>query len=202
MAMQAIAALRVRIEARSVPVPDSGCRLWEGGLTPSGYGVISIKDHPYRVHRVAYELAFGEIPEGLFVCHHCDVRNCINPYHLFVGTHSDNMLDSVAKKRHRCSRKTHCEQGHLFDEANTYYADGHRHCKACRLQVSRSPQTRQRIREWGIRNRGRKRQLDQQWIARNKERRKEIERLYRERNREALNAKCRAYYYARKAKDG
>lgn len=49
--------------------------------------------------RVSYEVSFGDIPNGLHVCHHCDVRCCINPSHLFLGTHKQNMEDKVNKGR-------------------------------------------------------------------------------------------------------
>lgn len=81
----------------------SGCILWQQFLK-RGYGQIRVggrTGRTARVHRVAWELANGPIPAGMSVLHRCDVRNCINPEHLFLGTQADNVADMVAKQRDR-----------------------------------------------------------------------------------------------------
>lgn len=80
----------------------NGCLEWTG-LRPEGrYGTISSgpPEHKMlRTHRVAYEIAYGPIPDGLHVLHKCDNPPCCNPEHLFLGSHDDNMKDMAAKKR-------------------------------------------------------------------------------------------------------
>lgn len=75
------------------------CWLWLGHTSPRGYGRVLWLKRWHRVHRVSYELHYGTIPEGMCICHRCDVRNCVNPTHFFLGTHADNNLDMVAKGR-------------------------------------------------------------------------------------------------------
>lgn len=75
------------------------CWLWKGYKNHYGYGKIRINGKLKFVHRLSYELHFGDIESDLEVCHKCDVRNCVNPDHLFLGTRKDNMRDMSAKGR-------------------------------------------------------------------------------------------------------
>ena len=85
------------------------CIEFTGRRRYDGYGVYS--SSPYKdkyAHRVAWEQAYGKIPEGMFVCHKCDNRICINVQHLFLGTQKDNILDMMNKNRHaRLSGEKH-----------------------------------------------------------------------------------------------
>jgi len=91
-----------RFEARIERVPFSGCWVWMGYAKPPwGYGVTALNNASIFAHRLAWILFVGEIPEGLLVCHHCDVPCCVNPKHLFLGTNDDNMKDMARKGRSR-----------------------------------------------------------------------------------------------------
>jgi hypothetical protein len=96
-----------RLAYYSVRDPENGCVLWTGGRTRDGYGRLWIKGRPLFAHRVAWEAKNGPIPTGLNVCHRCDVRTCINPNHMFLGTQKENMADRSAKLR----RKLGIEEG-------------------------------------------------------------------------------------------
>jgi len=92
---------------RSIPEPNSGCRLWEGSVVipKKGkrvvYGSIRLNGKMVKTHRVAYQAAYGPIPDGAHVLHRCDVGLCCNPEHLFLGDNKANITDKVAKDRGR-----------------------------------------------------------------------------------------------------
>lgn len=131
---------------RSVFV-ESGCIEWALYRDRDGYGQATVGGKKYAAHRLSYAAANGPIPDGINVCHSCDNPPCVNPDHLFAGTTRDNVLDKMAKGRLRGAMdyeraKTHCPQGHPYDEANTYVYEGRgkrqRGCRSCnRTAVAR-----------------------------------------------------------------
>jgi hypothetical protein len=75
------------------------CWLWMGCHDGCGYGMILVRGTRLKTHRYSWMLHNGEIPEGMHVCHTCDNPKCVNPAHLFLGTHLDNMRDMISKGR-------------------------------------------------------------------------------------------------------
>jgi DNA-binding transcriptional regulator YiaG len=95
-----------RFDASYMPEPMSGCWLWLGSEHGSnGYGAIKVDGKSMPAHRYSYQRFVGEIPVGMFVCHRCDNPSCVNPYHLFLGTHQDNTDDKVRKNRQAKGKK-------------------------------------------------------------------------------------------------
>lgn len=87
-----------------IPEPNSGCWLWLGGCEQGGYGIFHTGSRgrdrrSRRTHRYSWEMHVGQIPVGMMVLHACDVRCCVNPKHLFLGSGADNVADMVWKKR-------------------------------------------------------------------------------------------------------
>lgn len=79
------------------------CWIWKGHLKKD-YGYFSYHQVLYRAHRISYEIAYGEIPNDMFVCHKCNNPSCVNPQHLFLGTPKENTHDMIEKGRLNRSR--------------------------------------------------------------------------------------------------
>lgn len=120
-----------------------GCWEWQASKLKQGYGMMRWRGRNRLAHRIALELWTGDIPpDDLDVLHACDNPSCVRPAHLFLGTHSDNMQDMFAKGRGVSAeaKRTHCPQGHPYDEVNTYRKPGtnKRSCRACHREQMRA----------------------------------------------------------------
>jgi hypothetical protein len=129
--------LRARFD-RFVIKSDGGCWIWSGAKNRKGYGRFRFEGRNRYAHQVAYIIAHGSIPTGSIVCHTCDVPACVNPMHLYAGSHRDNATDRSTRGRHgRCNaKKTHCPYGHPYSPENTYVRKNRkRECRTCVLSA-------------------------------------------------------------------
>lgn len=140
--------LPVRVRRKISIDSVTGCWKWTGYIKSNGYGTVGIgtreqgKDH---AHRFVYSRLVASIPEGLEIDHLCRNRSCVNPTHMRLVSHAENMR--VARNWNR--EKTHCKHGHEFTEDNTgITAQGFRFCKACRRARSAKYRKDPRVREY------------------------------------------------------
>ena len=121
-------------EAKYTPEPNSGCWLWNASFCRDGYGNFYDGKRVIGAHRYAWTVYCGAIPDGLHILHKCDTPACVNPAHLSLGTHRENMHDSLVKGRNFFATKTHCKHGHAFTPdniTNVKLEHKRRRCKAC-----------------------------------------------------------------------
>ena len=78
---------------------DTECWEWKGYISSRGYGQLTYKGKPLNSQRASWLIHFGEVPDNIQVCHHCDNRKCVNPAHLFLGMNDDNIRDKMNKGR-------------------------------------------------------------------------------------------------------
>lgn len=153
--------------------PDE-CWLWTASRSTGGYGRFHYGPGTqwHNAQRISWILERGPIPDGLFVLHMCDTRLCVNPAHLFLGTHRDNVFDAVRKGRYSTpakgqamrevwrtnprvrairlknlrtdKRRPFCEQGHAMEGYNLLIVSGRRSCRACKVADTRAWRSRHR----------------------------------------------------------
>ncbi len=112
--------------------PNTGCWLWTAGRNADGYGWFKAEQGAVLAHRYAYERLIGPVPDGRQLDHLCRVRHCVNVFgHIEPVTCRENVLRGTGLAAD-AARRTHCINGHPFDEQNTIRRrSGRRDCRAC-----------------------------------------------------------------------
>ena len=146
---EAIAYLLAHLNTDPQAMDPLTCSIWPFAINSNGYGSCFVGDlvpSPRRtadVHRVVCEHFHGEPPRASsHAAHSCNVPRCMNPWHLRWASIEENIIDRKAHGTYgligaNMRDRTHCPQGHAYDEQNTHHYNGRRHCRACRRERSR-----------------------------------------------------------------
>jgi len=139
-----------KVVASDVPHLGAPCWIWTGSLTDDGYGLLPNAGRRMigsnTAHRYSYIVTFGHPRPGMVLDHRCRIRSCVQPLHLREVTAVENVLQNSRSFGALNSMKTHCPQGHPYDEVNTYLNAGRRACRACRAERSLTWHARKRAR--------------------------------------------------------
>lgn len=137
-----IGAISIKDRFWSKVLKSDGCWEWQAARLSAGYGSFSVDGVRHPAHRIAWQLVVGPIAPGLHIDHLCRNIICVNPAHLEPVTPRENTHRGVGPSAQN-ARKTSCNQGHPFDEANTYVSgDGKRACRQCRSANTRRHRAR------------------------------------------------------------
>lgn len=122
-------------------VTSNECWDWAGSVNGRGYAQVRSGKDIIGIHRISFYIHFGYMPEN--VLHSCDNKRCSNPYHLYDGTHSQNMKDASERKLFLNSKKTHCKNDHEFSKENTIIKKNNkngrsfRQCRKCNIDYQK-----------------------------------------------------------------
>lgn len=142
--MNGPAVLETLLRKVSWPSVLTACWPWVGSINSEGYGRLrggEMRDR--QAHRVMYELVIAPVPDELVLDHLCRVRHCVNPLHLEPVPERINILRGKGFGAIN-AEKTHCSNGHEFNDKNTYAWRGNRACRTCRNAASTQYQRRRR----------------------------------------------------------
>jgi len=163
------------------------CWEWLDSKSPSGYGNFTVNGKNVTSHRFSYELINGEIPKNLTLDHLCRNRACVNPNHLEVVTHKENILRGEGLTAIN-ARKTHCIRGHELNEENIYIDKSGKQCKICCKEYAKKyyPLHRKKIKE-----------IKKKYYQKNKLRISEQKKQYRKKNKALIKKQQKRSYQKR-----